>query len=130
MSRFSRLLTAAGAVAMLCAVAFGAFGAHVLRNRLTADAMAVFHTGVEYHFYHALGLMLIGQLAAVHAHSRLLRWAGLLVAAGIVLFSGTLYAIALTGVRGWGAITPFGGLAWLLAWALVAAAMWRGRRSA
>lgn len=102
------------------AVALGAFGAHGLKARLAVDALAVYQTGVQYHFYHALGLVLVG-LALLHlADSVLLRWAAWLMLAGIVLFSGSLYALSLSGLRWLGAVTPFGGLAFILAWILFA----------
>lgn len=108
------------AVAGFLAVALGAFGAHGLRGRLSPDMLAVFETGVRYHMYHALALMLtsaaIGQLGA----AGLLRAAGWLFTVGIVLFSGSLYALALTGTSILGAITPFGGLAFLAGWACLA----------
>ena len=114
--RMERFLFAAGAVAALLGVALGAFGAHALRDRLTPELLAVFETGVRYHFYHAFAL-----LAAAYAASR---WpegaaavAGWLFLAGIVLFSGSLYLLALTGVRWLGAITPLGGIAFIAGWA-------------
>jgi len=127
MPPLSRLLTLLGALGMLSGVALGAFAAHGLRQRLPPDALAVFRTGVEYHIYHALGLLAVAQLAARIAVSRCLRWGGILLAAGIVLFSGTLYMLALTGARGWAYVTPLGGIAWLAGWALVALAVWRHR---
>ena len=111
-----RVFTGLGAGAALVAVALGAFGAHGLRGRLGADALATFEVGVRYHMYHALGL-----LAVAVARSR---WpgtataaAGWLFVAGIVLFAGSLYALAFGGPRWLGAITPLGGLAFLLGWA-------------
>ena len=87
--------------------------------------LAVWHTGVEYHVYHALGLLALGIIAARLPESDLVKWSGWLMAAGIVLFSGSLYLLALTGTRWLGAITPFGGAAWIIAWALLAAAILR-----
>jgi uncharacterized membrane protein YgdD (TMEM256/DUF423 family) len=114
-----RLFVALGALSAFVAVAAGAFGAHGLRERLTPELLAVFETGARYQMYHALGL-----LAVAWASSR---WpsgaapaAGWLFVAGTVLFSGSLYALALTGVRALGAVTPFGGLAFLAGWALLA----------
>lgn len=114
-----RFLFTAGAIAALLAVALGAFGAHALRDRLTPDLLAVFETGVRYHFYHALAL-----LAAAYAASR---WpdgavavAGWLFIAGILLFSGSLYLLAVTGTRWLGAITPLGGVAFIAGWAALA----------
>ena len=115
-----------GAINGFLAVAFGAFGAHGLRNHLSSDMMAVYQTGVQYHFYHALGLVLIGLVATHLPHSGSLRWAGWLMLAGIVLFSGSLYALSISGVRWLGVITPFGGTAFLAAWVLLAVSVWRG----
>jgi uncharacterized membrane protein YgdD (TMEM256/DUF423 family) len=107
---------------MLAAVALGAFGAHALTSRIAPDLLAVYRTGVEYHFYHALGLLAVGLAAQCLPDSKWLRASGLLMAAGIVIFSGSLYLLALTGVRALGAVTPFGGVAFLLAWASFAVA--------
>ncbi|MCW5622836.1 MAG: DUF423 domain-containing protein [Burkholderiales bacterium] len=109
-----------GALAAMFAVVFGAFGAHGLRGRLTPDLLAIYHTAVQYHFWHALGLLAVG-LALPHLPgSLLLRWAGWLMLAGIVVFSGSLYLLAVSGLRWLGAITPFGGVAFIAAWALFA----------
>jgi uncharacterized membrane protein YgdD (TMEM256/DUF423 family) len=115
-----------GAVAMFLAVALGAFGAHALKARLAPDLLAVWQTAVQYHFWHALALIAIGILIALALPgSALLRWAGWLMVAGILLFSGSLYALALSGVRSLGAVTPFGGVAWIAAWVLLAVAVWK-----
>ena len=105
-----------GALAGFIGVMFGAFGAHALRNRLPAEMLAVFETGVRYQMYHAFAL-LITALALARFDGWLLRTAGWLFTAGIVLFSGSLYALALTGVTVLGAVTPLGGLAFLAGWA-------------
>ena len=119
----AKLFLVVGAIAALLAVAFGAFGAHALKTRIAPELMPGYRTGVEYHFYHALGLMLIG-LAAFHLpESAYLRSAGWAMLAGIVLFSGSLYLLALTGLAWLGAITPFGGTAFIAAWALFATAV-------
>ena len=115
MTGVDRLFFRVGSLSALVAVAAGAFGAHALRARLAPELLAVFETGAQYQMYHALGL-----LAVAWATSRwpgaLPIWAGWLFVAGTVLFSGSLYALALTGVRGLGAITPFGGVAFLAGW--------------
>ncbi|MCC6302629.1 MAG: DUF423 domain-containing protein [Gammaproteobacteria bacterium] len=122
----ARALLAAGALAAALAVIMGAFGAHALRARLGVELGAVYRTAVDYHFYHALGLLTAGLLAARLPEARILRWAGALLGAGIVLFSGSLYAIAL-GAPGWfGAVTPFGGLAFIGGWASLAWGVLRG----
>ena len=108
------------AVAAFLAVALGAFGAHGLRSRLTESEMQVFRTAVDYHMWHALGLGWVALLLERSPDSRALAWAGGLLAAGILLFSGSLYLLALTGIRALGWITPFGGLAFLAAWLLAA----------
>lgn len=120
-----RLFLAAGGFAALAAVALGAFGAHALKTRLSAEMLAVWHTGVEYHAYHSLGLLAVGLVAAQLPESTLLKWSGWLMLAGILLFSGSLYALALSGERWLGAITPIGGVAFLGAWALFVIAVLR-----
>jgi uncharacterized membrane protein YgdD (TMEM256/DUF423 family) len=124
----ARLFLALGAVAMLTAVGLGAFGAHGLKTRLAPELLAVYRTGVEYHAYHALGLLAVGLAALRMPQSKWLRAAGWLMAAGVLVFSGSLYALALTGARAWGAIAPVGGVAFMFAWALVAMAVIRAPR--
>lgn len=125
MNPASRLLLASGGAAALLAVALGAFGAHALKSRLSPEMLAVWHTGIEYHVFHALGLLAAGIVAVHLPGSALLRWSGRLMLAGIVLFSGSLYALALSGERWLGALTPIGGLAFLAAWALFVVAVLR-----
>ena len=120
----SRLWLLSGAAYGLLAVAFGAFGAHALRSRLSADWLAVYHTGVEYQFYHALALLAVG-VWSLRQPTAGLNFAGGCFAAGVLLFSGSLYALALTGLRPLGIITPFGGLLFLLGWAALIRAAWR-----
>jgi len=122
-SRVARQFLATGCIAALLAVALGAFGAHGLKSRIAPELIGVYRTGVEYHFYHALGLILVGVTAFRLSGSAYLRAAGWAMVAGIVLFSGSLYLLALTGAGWLGAITPFGGLAFLVAWGLFAAAV-------
>jgi uncharacterized membrane protein YgdD (TMEM256/DUF423 family) len=122
MTTGARLFLSAGGFAAFLAVALGAFGAHALKGRLSAEMLAVWHTGVEYHVYHALGLLAVGLLATQIPESALLKWSGWLMLAGIAAFSGSLYALALTGLSWLGAITPVGGVAFLMAWALFVAA--------
>ena len=115
----SRIFLSLGALNAFLCVGLGAFGAHGLKKTLAADMLAVYQTGVQYHFYHALGLLVIGLLLIHFPGSRPITWSGWLMLAGIVLFSASLYALALTGMRGLGMITPFGGVAFLSAWALL-----------
>jgi uncharacterized membrane protein YgdD (TMEM256/DUF423 family) len=111
-----------GAVLAMLAVAAGAFGAHALRARLEPRLLEVFETAARYQMYHALGL-LAAAWAAERATSRAAAAAGWLFAAGILLFSGSLYAMALTGARWLGAVTPLGGAAFLAGWIALAAAL-------
>ena len=121
----ARLALPTAALLMAAAVALGAFGAHALKARLTPDALALWQTAVNYHAWHALGLLATATLMLQLGERRALRSAAALFVAGIVLFSGSLYALALTGTRGLGAITPLGGLAFLVGWILVAIAATR-----
>ena len=109
-----------GSAAMFVAVALGAFGAHALKGRLTPDMTAVWQTAVLYHAWHALALLAVGVLLLQWPGQRAVEVGGWLFVAGIVLFSGSLYAMALTGVRGLGAVTPLGGVAFLAGWASLA----------
>lgn len=120
-----RTFAATGALAALIAVGAGAFGAHALRDRLTPDLLAVFETAVRYHFYHALALFAVAYAIGRWGESSAVP-AGWLFVAGMVLFSGSLYALSLSGVRWLGAITPLGGVAFLAGWALLAWTAWRG----
>jgi uncharacterized membrane protein YgdD (TMEM256/DUF423 family) len=121
----ARLALTLAAAFLFAAVAAGAFGAHALRARLEPDLMAVFGTAVQYHFWHALGLLAVGILLLHRPDSTALAGAAWLFTLGLVLFSGSLYALALTGVRGLGAVTPIGGLAFLAGWVAVGWAAWR-----
>ena len=121
----SRLALLLAAASLFVAVAAGAFGAHALRSRLAPDLLAIYQTAVQYHFWHALGLLAVGILLLHRPESAALGVAAWLFVAGLLLFSGSLYALALTGTRGLGAITPVGGLAFLGAWVAVAWAAWR-----
>ncbi len=121
----TRLFTGLGAVLALLAVALGAFGAHGLRSVLTEADLATFEIGVRYQMYHALALLAVAWAAA--------RWpeapvpvAGWLFVAGVVVFSGSLYTLVLTGQRWLGAVTPLGGVAFLAGWAVLAWAALRG----
>ncbi len=108
-------------------VAAGAFGAHALKSRLAPDLLAVFDTASRYQVTHALGLLAVAWAYQQWAGSAI-RWAGICFVIGTVFFSGSLYALALSGVRGFGMIAPLGGVALLLGWALLAAGAWRANR--
>jgi uncharacterized membrane protein YgdD (TMEM256/DUF423 family) len=123
----AKLFLVLGCIAALLAVAIGAFGAHGLKARIAPELMSVYKTGVEYHFYHALGLVLVGLTAWRLPESGYLKAAGWAMLAGIILFSGSLYLLSLTGLTWLGAITPLGGIAFLAAWGLFAAAVVKAR---
>lgn len=113
--------TAVGAILLAAAVALGAFGAHGLRSRLDTYSMSVYEKAVFYHFVHALGILLVALLARTNAISPAgQERVGWLLAAGILVFSGSLYALAISGVRMLGAITPLGGIAFIAAWLMLA----------
>jgi uncharacterized membrane protein YgdD (TMEM256/DUF423 family) len=121
----ARIFFILGALSGLVAVALGAFGAHTLRARLSSDLLSIFETGVRYQMYHALALLVTAWAVT--------RWspafsvaAGWLFVAGTVIFSGSLYALSLSGVRWLGAITPLGGVAFIVGWLCLALAAWRG----
>jgi uncharacterized membrane protein YgdD (TMEM256/DUF423 family) len=109
-----------GALAGFLGVGLGAFGAHGLRTRLSPEMLAVFETGVRYQMYHALALLLTAAAIGRIGGARLLVIAGWFFVGGIVLFSGSLYALALTGISILGAVTPLGGVAFLVGWACLA----------
>ena len=122
--------SAAGAIFLALAVIIGAFGAHALQDRLDAYSRGVYETGVMYHFFHALGMLIVSMLPRIGAlTASRASWVCLLLAVGIVLFSGSLYALAISGVRMLGTVTPFGGLAFIVAWVLLAYWLVRGSES-
>jgi len=110
-----------GAVSAMLAVMAGAFGTHGLRDRLAPDLLAVFETAARYHMYHALAMIASG-LVAERRPGRAAGAAGGLFLAGTVFFSGSLYALALSGVRALGAVTPIGGLCFIMGWIALAVA--------
>jgi uncharacterized membrane protein YgdD (TMEM256/DUF423 family) len=122
-----RLFAVLGALSAFIAVAAGAFGAHALKARLAPDLLAIFDTAARYQLAHALALLGVAWACQRWPGSSA-RWAGWCFTLGTVLFSGSLYLLALTGVRGLGAVTPFGGVAFLLGWLLLAWSAWRGGR--
>ena len=126
MASGAKSFLALGGVYAALAVAIGAFGAHGLKDRLAADALAVYQTGVQYQFWHALGLLVVGLLCQQLPGSAWLRSAGWLLAAGVVLFSGSLYALALGAPHGFGIVTPIGGVAFILGWIAVVVGIVKG----
>lgn len=121
----ARLALSLAALLLFAAVGLGAFGAHALKARLAPDMQTVWQTAVQYQAWHALGLLAAGLLMMQRPDAPGASLAAWLFVAGIVLFSGSLYALALSGVRGLGAVTPFGGVAFLAGWLAFAWAAWR-----
>lgn len=121
----AKLFISLASLSGLLAVAFGAFGAHALKSRLDDYALGVFQTAVQYHFYHSLALLAVGIIALNQPQAALLRSSGWLFMTGIVIFSGSLYLLSISGVRWLGAITPLGGLAFIAGWGCLAAAGWK-----
>lgn len=124
LSSTSRHFLALGAFLAFLSVGLGAFGAHALKMSLSGDMLRIYQTGVEYQFYHALGLILVG-LIYQHYPVRKVAIAGWLILVGIIIFSGSLYLLSLSGIRWLGAVTPLGGTAFLLAWLTLAYALIR-----
>ena len=122
MAQLSLIFAALGG---MFAVAFGAFGSHALRARLDDYSLRIFETAVQYQFYHSLALLGVGVLLLRFPASSLLQSSAWLFLIGMLIFSGSLYVLSLSGMRWLGAVTPIGGLAFVAGWACLAAAVWR-----
>lgn len=118
----SKLFLIIGSINCFLAVAIGAFGAHGLKSSLSPQMLQTFNTGVEYHFYHALGLLAMGIILRDYPASVMAGW---LMLAGIILFSGSLYILSITGIKPLGMVTPFGGLCFLAAWLWLAISIYQ-----
>ena len=116
MSRLAILLGSGNAA---LAIILGAFAAHAIKDSLSERMLIIFNTAVDYHLYHALGLIIIGLLVSLRPTSKALRIAIYLMLAGIFLFCGSLYTLSLSGITKFGMITPFGGVAFIIAWGLI-----------
>jgi uncharacterized membrane protein YgdD (TMEM256/DUF423 family) len=121
-----RIFFGIGAISAGLGVAAGAFGAHGLKTRLSAEMLTVFETGVRYQLYHAFGLIAVAW-ALARWPGNLMATSGWLFVAGTILFSGSLYLLSLTGQRWLGAITPLGGLAFIAGWLCLASVLWKGQ---
>lgn len=130
-SRLTTFVAPLGALLAGLAIAMGAFGAHGLKSRLTEQQLGWWHTAANYHLAHALALFALGLFLRVAPlpRPRLVAASLWLFYAGLILFSGSLYAMALTDVRALGAVTPFGGTSWLIAWGLLVVSLWPRRPS-
>ena len=111
-----------GSFSAALAVLSGAFGAHALKSKIPPEALAIFQTGVQYHLYHSLGLILVGIICRVGKPSTAMSFSGWMMLIGIILFSGSLYILSITGIRSIGMITPIGGILFIISWILLAIA--------
>jgi uncharacterized membrane protein YgdD (TMEM256/DUF423 family) len=125
MSETTKLLLVCGAILAALAVVLGAFGAHGLKKTLSSEMMDVYKTAVDYHFVHALGILLAGLFLLHYPDSNTLLWAGISFIIGVVLFSGSLYGLSLTEIRKLGMVTPLGGVAFIIGWILMAYGLYR-----
>jgi uncharacterized membrane protein YgdD (TMEM256/DUF423 family) len=123
MNQIAKLFLFLGGINAALVVILGAFGAHALKARLSEEMLAVYQTGIHYHLFHALGLLVVGLVATQIPATIYLKWSGWLMLAGIVLFSGSLYILSISGLRWLGAVTPFGGAAFIVAWVLFVVAV-------
>jgi len=121
----AKLFIIIGSLSMSISVALGALGAHALKEKLSERLLSTFKTGVEYQLYHSLALLAVGILLLYFKKGALFNWSGYLFIAGIVLFSGSLYLLALASAKWAGPITPLGGLSFIAAWVLLALAVWK-----
>lgn len=123
-----RKIAVVACIVAMIGVGLGAFGSHILGERIGEDALKTFQTGIQYHFIHALAMLIVAIVMGVWGESRRLAWAAWLFFAGIVMFSGSLYLLSTTGLKIFGPITPLGGVAFIAGWILLALSMGRGKR--
>jgi len=114
-----------GSVLMSFAILIGAFGAHSLKDKITTEYLTIFETGVKYHIYHALGIIIVS-LCGLQFPSVSLHFSCILFIVGIILFSGSLYILSITEIKWFGAITPIGGISFILGWMLAAYKLYQG----
>ena len=122
----SKLFLILGSINAATAVSMGAFGAYFLKTKIPEEMLSVFQTAVQYHFYHSLGLMIIGVLTLYFKPEKYFGIAGWMMFIGIILFSGSLYILSTTATRWVGIITPFGGIAFIVSWVFIAITVWKG----
>ncbi len=119
MNKTARVFVIYGSILMALSVVIGAFGAHILKNILSKDMIVIYHTGVEYQFYHSLGLFAVAFVSNFQDNKRV-KYSGYFMIFGIIFFSGSLYLLSITGIRWIGIVTPIGGLCFIIAWILLA----------
>ncbi|RXJ02760.1 DUF423 domain-containing protein [Anaerobacillus alkaliphilus] len=120
-----KLFLMIGSINMLIAVGLGAFGAHGLQGKLTERMLEIYQTGVHYHMIHAIAILIIAVVADRLGNPAMLTWAGWAMFIGIIFFSGSLYILSISGIKILGAITPIGGLFFMIGWVLLALAAFR-----
>ncbi|MBF0288859.1 MAG: DUF423 domain-containing protein [SAR324 cluster bacterium] len=123
MLQSSKIFALLGSINAALAVILGAFGAHALKAQASPEMLAIFQTGLRYHFYHAMGLFAVAFVASQLPQSKIVKWAGWLMLGGTAFFSGGSYLLSLTGVRQFGMLNPIGGIAFILSWLLLAFAV-------
>jgi uncharacterized membrane protein YgdD (TMEM256/DUF423 family) len=121
----SKLFLILGSINAAAAVTMGAFGTHFLKTKIPEEMLFVFQTAVQYHFFHSLGLLIVGLLTIYFNHDKYLEIAGWMMFIGIILFSGSLYILSTTNIRWLGMITPFGGTAFIISWVFIAISVWK-----
>ena len=126
MNRAARMFLVMGALSGATAVMAGAFGAHAIAESVTPERLATFRTGAQYQLIHSLALLLVG-IIVERLPSKVVQWSGQLFLAGVILFSGSLYALVLVDLPAFGVITPFGGLAFICGWLLLAWGAWKAQ---
>ncbi|MCM3783247.1 DUF423 domain-containing protein [Neobacillus mesonae] len=114
-----------GSILAMLSVMIGAFGAHIIEPIIGEERLSTYETGVQYHMMHALGILMIGFIGNSFGSSKALEWAGRMLLIGIILFSGSLYVLSITGIGILGAITPLGGICFITGWILTAVSVWR-----
>lgn len=117
-NKLSKYFILLAAISGFLATCLGAFGAHALKAKISIDMLAVYQTGISYQFYHSLALLLLG-LLMIHYNNKYLKLSGIMFTVGILLFSGSLYLLAITGIKQLGIISPFGGVAFMIGWLML-----------
>ena len=125
----ARSILVTACILVFLAVMLGAFAAHALSGMLTTEMKAIFATANQYHFYHALGLLFIGLFMHHYPEIKLMRWSAMIMLSGVIIFSGSLYMLSISGIRWLGMITPIGGTLLLIAWLMAATAVYKIERT-
>ncbi|MDH4129681.1 MAG: DUF423 domain-containing protein [Spirochaetota bacterium] len=122
---FTKLFIVIASISAGLIVILGAFGSHVLKNKISPEMLTVYQSGIQYHMFHSIGLFVVALVAIYVPNSSLVKWSGWIMLSGIVFFSGSLYILSITGIKWIGIITPFGGVALIISWILLAISAFR-----